>query len=175
MYISVQLALDMIDIVVVAFIAFEIAVDSVHSYLRLVVIWPLCSSIAVAGMLRRCPGPGQNFLERTSLHGCIGSNVTHSLYPCASVFTSIFLCCLPRIGNPTSTLQMVLAPVADFFTNGDSTHKLVDSRSGHVANTAQAMEIPVEDTRRRTAEAEDIDEDAARPPYLHVRMPSLQK
>jgi hypothetical protein len=62
-YINVRLALDMIDIVVVASIAFKTAVDSVLSYLRLVVIWSLCSSIAVAGMLRRCPGLGRNFLD----------------------------------------------------------------------------------------------------------------
>jgi hypothetical protein len=69
---------------------------------------------------------------------------------------------------------MVLARVANFFTNGDSTRNLVDNRRGNVANTAQAMELPMEDTRRRAVEAEEIDEDAARPPYLHVRMPSLQ-
>jgi hypothetical protein len=68
---------------------------------------------------------------------------------------------------------MVLARVANFFTNGDSTPKLADSRRGNVADTAQTMEFPMEDIRRRAFEAEEVDEDAARPPYLHVRMPSL--
>jgi hypothetical protein len=69
---------------------------------------------------------------------------------------------------------MVLARVANFFTNGDSTHNLVDGRRGHVANTAQATALPMEDTRRRAGEAEEVGKEAARPPYLHVRMPSLQ-
>jgi hypothetical protein len=39
------------------------------------------------------------------------------------------------------------------------------------------MELPMEDTTRRAVEEEEIDDEAARPPYLHVRMPNraLQK
>jgi hypothetical protein len=69
---------------------------------------------------------------------------------------------------------MVLARVANFLTNGDSTTNLTDGSQRHVANTAQAMELPMEDTKRGAIE-EEIDEEAARPPYLHVRMPSLQR
>ena len=69
---------------------------------------------------------------------------------------------------------MVLARVANFFTNGDSTSTLTDSSRDYVANTVRARELPMEDTKRRVME-EEIDDEAARPPYLHVRMPSLQR
>jgi hypothetical protein len=69
---------------------------------------------------------------------------------------------------------MVLARVANFFTNGDSTTDLTDGSRRNVANTAQTMELPMEDTRRGAME-DEVDEEAARPPYLHVRMPSLQR
>jgi hypothetical protein len=69
---------------------------------------------------------------------------------------------------------MVLARVANFFTNGDSTIDLTDGSRRNVANTAQAVELRMEDTKRGAME-EEVDEEAARPPYLHVRMPSLQR
>jgi hypothetical protein len=64
---------------------------------------------------------------------------------------------------------MVLARVANFLTNGDSTTNLTDGSQRHVANTAQAMELPMEDTKRGAIE-EEIDEEAARPPYLHAML-----
>ena len=69
---------------------------------------------------------------------------------------------------------MVLARVANFFTNGDSTSTLTDSSRDYVANTVRAREIPMEDTKRRVMEEEEIDNEAARSPYLHVRIPSRQ-
>lgn len=68
---------------------------------------------------------------------------------------------------------MVLARVANFFTNGDSTTTLTDGSRNHVPNTAHAIELPMEDTKRRAVEEEEIDGEAARPPYIHVRTPSL--
>jgi len=71
---------------------------------------------------------------------------------------------------------MVLARVANFFTNGDPTSNLTDGSRKNVANTQKMVELPMEDTKRRAIEAEDeVDEEAARPPYLHVRMPSLER
>lgn len=70
---------------------------------------------------------------------------------------------------------MVLARVANFFTNGDSIHTLTDGNRSHVANTARARELPMEDTKRGAVEEQEVDEEAARPPYLHVRMPSLDR
>jgi hypothetical protein len=69
---------------------------------------------------------------------------------------------------------MVLARVANFFTNGDSTINLTDGSRRNGANTAQAVELPMEDSKRGAME-EEVDEEAARPPYLHVRMPSLHR
>ena len=69
---------------------------------------------------------------------------------------------------------MVLARVANFLTNGDSTTNLTDGSRRNVANTAHAVELPMEDTKRGAMD-DEIDEEAARPPYLHVRMPSLQR
>ena len=69
---------------------------------------------------------------------------------------------------------MVLARVANLFTNGDPTSSPTDGSRKNVANTREVVELPMEDTRRRAIEAEDeVDHEAARPPYLHVRMPSL--
>lgn len=65
---------------------------------------------------------------------------------------------------------MVLARVANFFTNGDSTVTLIDNRRDYVANTARAMELPMEDTKRGAVEEEEIDDEAARPPYLHAML-----
>lgn len=64
---------------------------------------------------------------------------------------------------------MVLARVADFFTNGDSNHNLVDDRRRDVGHTAETMAKSAAETVQRAVE-EDIDDDAARPPYLHVSM-----
>lgn len=65
---------------------------------------------------------------------------------------------------------MVLARVANFFTNGDSASNLTDGSRDYVANTVQAIELPMEDTRRRAIEEEEIDDEAARPPYLHAML-----
>lgn len=65
---------------------------------------------------------------------------------------------------------MVLARVANFFTNGDSTSTLTDSSRDYVANTVRAREIPMEDTKRRVMEEEEIDNEAARSPYLHAML-----
>jgi hypothetical protein len=66
---------------------------------------------------------------------------------------------------------MVLARVANDFTNGDSTKHLGDNHRGHVAITAPAdVGLPMADTVGGALEAE-VDDEAARPPYLHVRMP----
>lgn len=70
---------------------------------------------------------------------------------------------------------MVLARVANFFTHGDSAGTLIEGTRDYVANTARAMESPMEDTKRGAVEEADIDDEAARPPYLHVRMPSLHR
>ncbi|RYN38060.1 hypothetical protein AA0112_g4156 [Alternaria arborescens] len=64
---------------------------------------------------------------------------------------------------------MVLARVANFLTNGDSTTNLTDGSRRNVANTAHAVELPMEDTKRGAMEVE-IDEEAARPPYLHAML-----
>ncbi|CAA9960503.1 hypothetical protein P3342_005994 [Pyrenophora teres f. teres] len=66
---------------------------------------------------------------------------------------------------------MVLARVANFFTNGDPTSNLTDGSRRNVANTQKAVELPMEDTKRRAIEAEDeVDHEAARPPYLHAML-----
>lgn len=67
---------------------------------------------------------------------------------------------------------MVLARVANFFTNGDSANTSVHHNRQDGANTTQAMELPMADTTRRVVDEEGIDSEAARPPYLHVRMPN---
>lgn len=64
---------------------------------------------------------------------------------------------------------MVLARVANFFTNGDFTTNLVDKRSND-ASAMQKLET-MADTIGSTVE-EEIDDEAARPPYIHVRVPS---
>ncbi|KAI4693690.1 uncharacterized protein J4E84_002264 [Alternaria hordeiaustralica] len=64
---------------------------------------------------------------------------------------------------------MVLARVANFFTNGDSTTNLTDGSRRHGASTAHAVELPMEDTKRGAME-DEIDEEAARPPYLHAML-----
>lgn len=74
---------------------------------------------------------------------------------------------------------MVLAFVANFFTNGDATNTLVDHRrrshgAGAGAETVHPIELPMVDTTRKAVEEEEIDDEAARPPYLHVRMPNTK-
>lgn len=66
---------------------------------------------------------------------------------------------------------MVLARVADFFSNGDSTHDVAEDRRRHVAHTMEAMAKSAADTVHRGVE-DEVDDEAARPPYLHVRMPN---
>ncbi|KAG9195618.1 hypothetical protein G6011_00739 [Alternaria panax] len=64
---------------------------------------------------------------------------------------------------------MVLARVANFFTNGDSTTNLTDGSRRHVADTAHAMDLPMADTKRGAMD-DEVDEEAARPPYLHAML-----
>ncbi|KAI4687353.1 hypothetical protein J4E81_008203 [Alternaria sp. BMP 2799] len=64
---------------------------------------------------------------------------------------------------------MVLARVANFFTNGDSTTNLTDGSRRHGPSTTHAVELPMEDTKR-AAMGDEIDEEAARPPYLHAML-----
>jgi hypothetical protein len=66
---------------------------------------------------------------------------------------------------------MVLGRVANLFTNGDATNNLVDDSRRNVANTVHKAESAMSHTAERMVE-EEIDMDAIRPPYLHVRMPS---
>ena len=66
---------------------------------------------------------------------------------------------------------MVLARVANFFTNGDATNDLTDNKRRDDAITMESIESPVADTVGRSTEGQ-IDDEAARPPYLHVRMSS---
>lgn len=66
---------------------------------------------------------------------------------------------------------MVLARVPNFFTNGSSTNNLNDTRSND-AITMPKIESTMADTVA-SAVMEEIDDEAARPPYLHVRMPNL--
>lgn len=66
---------------------------------------------------------------------------------------------------------MVFARVAEFLTNGDTTHTAVDGRRRDVAHTAEHMAQSAADSVQRAVE-EDIDEDAMRPPYLHVSTPT---
>jgi hypothetical protein len=61
---------------------------------------------------------------------------------------------------------MVLARVANFFTNGDQPQALGSPRdaAGAVDNMAESLA----DTAKQAVETE-IDDEAARPPYIHVR------
>lgn len=105
----------------------------------------------------------------------------HSLKYTLAHSVLLYTCCFPLYQSSiplqdTAAIEalMVLARVANFFTNGDSTIDLTDGSRRNVANTAQAVELRMEDTKRGAME-EEVDEEAARPPYLHVRMPSLQR
>jgi hypothetical protein len=67
---------------------------------------------------------------------------------------------------------MVLARVANSSTNGSFTNSIHDDTQSNDASTMQKIESTMADTVG-SAVAEDIDDEAARPPYLHVRMPKL--
>jgi hypothetical protein len=63
---------------------------------------------------------------------------------------------------------MVLARVANFFTNGDQPQNIDLRRdaAGAVDNMAESLA----DTAKRAVDVDvDIDDEAARPPYIHVR------
>jgi hypothetical protein len=116
-------------------------------------------------------------------HRCRAAPVQrHSLLllPCVPVpgnYIAAFLLTSSQSLPPRTTVieaLMVLARVANFFTNGDSSN-LTDGSRQYGANAAPATELPMEDTRRRAMDEEEIDDEAARPPYLHVRMPSLHR
>jgi hypothetical protein len=64
---------------------------------------------------------------------------------------------------------MVLARVANFFTNGDSTRDLVEESRRDVAVTMDSVTSSAADTAKVIAE--EIEDDEGRPPYLHVRKP----
>ncbi|KAH8725564.1 mitochondrial carrier protein [Phaeosphaeriaceae sp. PMI808] len=64
---------------------------------------------------------------------------------------------------------MVLARVANFFTNGDSTNDLVDDHGRNVTTAMQKLEPPMAESVDRTIEVE-IDDEAARPAYLHAML-----
>lgn len=69
---------------------------------------------------------------------------------------------------------MVLARVANLFTDGGSTSNLVQDNWGNDASTMQKVESRVADAADAVME-EEIDDEAARPPYLHVRNPHQHK
>lgn len=62
---------------------------------------------------------------------------------------------------------MVLARVANLFTNGGSTTNLVQDSWGNDASTMQKAESRTADTVGAVLE-DEIDDEAARPPYIHV-------
>ncbi|KAF1912848.1 mitochondrial carrier protein [Ampelomyces quisqualis] len=59
---------------------------------------------------------------------------------------------------------MVLARVADFFTNRGSTSNLVDHHQRHDASALPGIESPA------AVEEDEVDDEAARPPYLHAML-----
>jgi hypothetical protein len=64
---------------------------------------------------------------------------------------------------------MVLARVADIFTTGGpATHPVGDGHASNGGTTVHKAESAVAGPLGGAVD-EDIDEDAARPPYLHVR------
>lgn len=65
---------------------------------------------------------------------------------------------------------MVFARVANLLTNGGSTTNLVQDDWGNDASTMQKVESRVADTVGAVMD-DEIDDEAARPPYLHVREP----
>ncbi|KAJ4364485.1 hypothetical protein N0V83_009079 [Neocucurbitaria cava] len=64
---------------------------------------------------------------------------------------------------------MVLGRVANLFSTGDATNSLIDDGRRHGANTEQVVELPMADTTR-SAIGEEVDEEEARPPYLHAML-----
>lgn len=66
---------------------------------------------------------------------------------------------------------MVLARVANFLTNGDATNSLTSTDRRHDATTMEKIGSTMADTVGEVIE-EEIDDEAARPPYLHVRLPN---
>lgn len=64
---------------------------------------------------------------------------------------------------------MVLARVANFLTSGDESQNLAQTDGRNATASMQKLEAAV-DTVGRAVE-EEIDDDAARPPYLHVSNP----
>ena len=67
---------------------------------------------------------------------------------------------------------MVLARVANFFTNGESTHDLVEEGRRDVTITMDSVASSAADTAKVIAE--EIDDDESRPPYIHVRKPKIR-
>ncbi|KAJ4308968.1 hypothetical protein N0V94_009144 [Neodidymelliopsis sp. IMI 364377] len=63
---------------------------------------------------------------------------------------------------------MVLARVANFFTNGDSTGDLVEESRRDVAGTMEDVTSSAADTAKVIAE--EIEDDEGRPPYLHAML-----
>ena len=65
---------------------------------------------------------------------------------------------------------MVLARVANFFTNGDQDQPQTPDPRRDAAGAVDSMAESLADKAKRAVEAEvDIDDEAARPPYIHVR------
>lgn len=62
---------------------------------------------------------------------------------------------------------MVLARVANFFTNGEPTQELVEESRRDVAATMEKVASRAINTAEDMAE---VIEDEGRPPYLHVRI-----
>jgi hypothetical protein len=66
---------------------------------------------------------------------------------------------------------MVLARVANFFTNGDAASNLTNTTRRHDATAMEKVRSTPAETMGGAIE-EEIDDEAARPPYLHVRLPN---
>lgn len=62
---------------------------------------------------------------------------------------------------------MVLARVANFFTTGEPTYRLVEEGRRDGIDTMQSVASSAADTAKFIAE--EIEDDEGRPPYLHVR------
>lgn len=67
---------------------------------------------------------------------------------------------------------MVLARVANFFTNGEPTHNLVEEGRRDVAVTMDSVASSAANTAN--AIAGEIEDDEGRPAYLHVRKPTMR-
>jgi hypothetical protein len=64
---------------------------------------------------------------------------------------------------------MVLARVANFFTNGDQPQALGFGSPRDAAGAVDNMAESLADAAKQAVEAE-VDDEAARPPYIHVRI-----